>query len=64
MNNERKYYFVNDINFARVLKWICGQNYMIFDDKSNKNEKVYSFENTENLKQALTIAREIKNKVK
>lgn len=64
MMENKKYYIVRDINFARVLKWICGQNYMVFDSKFNKDEKVYSFENTEKFQEALAIAKEIKNKIK
>lgn len=61
---NKKYYVVRDINFARVLKWICGQDYMVFDDKFNEGKKVYSFENTEKFQQALAIAQGIKNKVR
>lgn len=63
-NSNKKYYVVKDINFARVLKWICGQGYMVFDSKFFEGEKVYSFENTEKLQEALRIANEIKNKAR
>lgn len=63
MMENKKYYIVRDINFARVIKWFTGEHYMIFDDKKNENEKIYSFENTEKLKRALTLANEAKKKM-
>jgi len=58
------YFVVRDINFARVLKWICGESYMVFDSRYFEGEKVYSFRKTPKLKQALQIASEIKDKVR
>lgn len=60
---NKKYYIVRDINFARVIKWFCGQDYMVFDDKCNDGRKIYSFENTDKLKQALTLANDAKRKM-
>lgn len=57
------YYIVRDINFARVVKWFTGEDYLVFDDKFNRGEKIYSFKNTDKLKKALTLATEAKRRL-
>lgn len=62
MNN--KYYAVKGNDLARALVFVTGQNYMIFDDINCKGKKIYSFKNTQELREALKILNDLRNKNK
>lgn len=58
---ENKYYCVNNKTLATALNYV-GFSYMRFNDKDNDNETSYSFENSEDFKEALDILNELRRK--
>lgn len=62
--SNNKYYAVKGNDLARALVFATGQSYMIFDDINCKGKKVYSFENTPELREALKILNDLRNKNK
>lgn len=61
MNKELKYFSVKSLDLARALRFVTMQNYMIFDDFEKEGRKVYSFENTAKLQDALSKIIELKH---
>lgn len=48
MNNlNEKYYAIKSLHMAMAIGFITGRKYMVFDDYSNSNKKIYSFVNDE-----------------
>jgi len=58
---ENKYYCVNNKTLATALNYV-GFSYMRFNDKDNNNETSYSFENSEDFKEALDTLNELRRK--
>lgn len=62
MNN--KYYTTTYKNLADTIVFLTGCSYMVFDDKRNINNKIYSFRNNDKVLKAVEIANEIKEQIK
>lgn len=48
-----RYYFVSSIDLARAIVFITGENYYILDDREDKTKKIYSFQNSRKLQEAI-----------
>lgn len=55
-----KYYTVKNEHLAKAIAFVTGQRYMVFNDLKNKGEYIYSFENTDKLKDAKQKLNELK----
>lgn len=55
-----KYYTVKNELLAKGIAFVTGQRYMIFNDLKNKGEYIYSFENTDKLRDAKQKLNELK----
>lgn len=55
-NNNKEYYFIKDNKaMAMGLAYMLNENFFIFDDRFDKDKKVYSFKNTNKFKVALDL---------
>ena len=50
---ENKYYVICNLDVARAVHFITGENYYIFDNVNVENHKVYSFRNLPKVRQAV-----------
>jgi succinate dehydrogenase/fumarate reductase flavoprotein subunit len=57
---SKEFYLINSKSLATVINYLTGERYYTYDDKLNEGQKIYSFKNTEKLKQALTKIKELK----
>lgn len=59
--NGMKYYFVSSKRLAITIEFISGLKYLIHDHRNDPTKKVYSFENTNELQNALAKIMELKH---
>ena len=50
---NKKYYIIRKNSLAEALNFLTGQRYYKWDNESNKNKDVYSFEITDRFMKAL-----------
>jgi hypothetical protein len=55
-----KYYTVKNEHLAKAIAFVTGQRYMIFNDLKNEGEYIYSFENTDKLREVKQKLNELK----
>lgn len=60
---DKDYYKIRNKFLANSLSWLTGQSYYVLNDKNNHNVKLYSFECTDALLEALTIMNNAKKKL-
>lgn len=53
--NKQEYVLIRDQGLATTLSYLTNEKYFIFDDKFEKDKKVYSFVKTEKFKKALEL---------
>ena len=58
-----KYYAVKGINLANAISFITGQKPYVFDDKYNKDLKIFSFVRDENFDKALDELNKLREKL-
>lgn len=58
---EKKYFCVDNKTCATALNYV-GFSYYRFNDKDNPNETSYSFEDTDEFREALDILNELRRK--
>lgn len=64
MGNDKKYYSVHSLMLANAITFITGLKPLKFDDVNREGKKVFSFEKTEELIEAMNILNESKNKLR
>lgn len=64
MMENKKYYVVKSLMLANSLTFITGQKPYVYDSLSDKGKQVFSFINSEELQEALSILNEAKNKLR
>ena len=57
------YYTVKNENLAKAIAFVTGQRYMIFNDLKKEGEYIYSFENTDKLRNAKLKLNELKQEL-
>lgn len=55
-----KYYTVKNEHLAKAIAFVTGQRYMIFNDLKKEGEFIYSFENTDKLREVKQKLNELK----
>lgn len=63
-NNKNKSYIVNSKQLAQTIRFLTGMSYREFNNLNHEGKKVFSFENTEELQNALAEIMELRNKLK
>jgi|GEM_PF-4699949 len=63
-NSNKKYYSVHSLMLANAITFITGLKPMKFDDVNREDKKVFSFEKTEEIIEAMNILNEAKNKLR
>ena len=58
-----KYYAVKGINLANAISFVTGQKPYVFDDKYNKDMKIFSFVRNENFDMALDELNKLRTKL-
>lgn len=53
-NNKSNYYAIRNKALANALHWLTGQRFYIMDSQEDVNIKVYTFERTDKLMEALS----------
>lgn len=61
---KREYYVIRNKALANMLGFLLKEDYYTFDDKFDKNKKIYTFKNTEKLKECLDDVNVLINKYK
>ena len=61
MNN--KYYIIKKKSLAEAINFLTGQRYYKWDNESNKNKDVYSFEITDKFIKALNELTRLKKEL-
>ena len=64
MNNDKKYYFVTSKALAQTIHFLTGLQYLAYDNQKNKGKKIYSFENTQELQEALEKIMDLRKDLK
>lgn len=59
-----KYYIIKKRSLAEAIGFVTGMRFYIMDDRLDKNNKFYSFENTNLFRQALTELTKLQNELK
>ena len=62
MNDNKKYKIINSKNLATTLFFLFGLEYYIHNHNTEPNKKVYSFEDTPELQEALATIMKIRKK--
>ena len=61
MNNERKYYIMNNKYQAMAISYILGRKIFVVNDKFDENKVLYSFLDDEKFREVLTKVTKIRN---
>lgn len=61
MNNERKYYTMNNKYQAMAISYILGRKIFVVNDKFDENKVLYSFLDDEKFREVLTKVTKIRN---
>ena len=60
MENNKKYKIINSKNLACTLNFLFNLKYYVIDHHTEVGKKVYSFEDNQELQEALSIIMKIK----
>lgn len=60
---EKKYFVAKSLMFANALTYLSGQMPLVFDNKFEKDKKVWSFIRDEKLQYALNILHSAKEDI-
>lgn len=62
-NSNEKYYAIKSLHMAMAISFITGRKYMVFNDYSNSNKKIYSFVNDEVFQKAMKVLNEARKEL-
>lgn len=62
-NSNEKYYAIKSLHMAMAIGFITGRKYMVFNDYSNSNKKIYSFVNDEVFQKAMKVLNEARKEL-
>ena len=63
MKKNNKYLPIRDEYIAKAIAFLTDERFMVFDDLTDKDKKIFSFPNTEKVRRARFELNELKNKL-
>lgn len=59
---NKKYYVLDNKYMADAISYLLGRRYYIFNDKYNKDKKIYSFKDDMRFREVLTLVYDTRQK--
>lgn len=58
--DNKKYYVIKNKNLAITVSYLLNKSFFTFDDRFNLGKKVYSFEDTQQFRDILTLIKSLR----
>lgn len=61
---NKKYYIVNTKQLANTIHYLTGLTYFAYENKKDSSKQVYSFEDTPQFRNALSLINDLRNELR